>query len=250
MTFKAVIPARFASSRLPGKPLLKIGGRAMVVRVAEQARAAGAEEVIVATDDERICRVVEDSGHRAVVTDAGHACGAERVGEVAASEAWPEATIVLNVQGDEPLAPPALMRQLAEALAADALLEMATLCEPIRRRRDLQDPNVVKVVRGKGGFALYFSRSPVPMARDGYPRELGGLWRRHVGIYAFRAGALRRMAALPPSPLEAVERLEQLRALENGLDILVLDACCAAPGGVDTPADLARVRRLVRNLRR
>ena len=122
---------------------------------------------------------------------------------------------------------------------------MATLCEPIKHRRELEDPNVVKVVRGGDGCALYFSRAPVPMARDSYPNNLSGLWRRHIGLYAFRAGALRRLAALPPSPLEAVERLEQLRALENGVEILVLDACCAAPAGVDTPADLDRVRRLL-----
>lgn len=243
--FKAVIPARFASTRLPGKPLLDIGGRAMVVRVAEQAAAAGAEEVLVATDDERVARAVAAAGHRAVLTDPEHASGLDRVHEVVVEQGWPDPTIVLNVQGDEPLAPPALTRQLAEAMAAEPSAPMATLCEPIKRRRDLEDPNLVKVVRDRKGCALYFSRAPLPMARDGYPSELGGLWRRHIGLYAFRAGALRRLAALPPSPLETVERLEQLRALENGMDILVLDACCAAPAGVDTAADLARVRRLL-----
>ena len=243
--FKAVIPARFASTRLPGKPLLDIGGRAMVVRVAEQAAAAGAEEVLVATDDERVARAAAAAGHRAVLTDPKHASGLDRVHEVVVAQGWPDPTIVLNVQGDEPLAPPALMRQLAEAMAAEPSAPMATLCEPIKRRRDLEDPNLVKVVRDRGRRALYFSRAPLPMARDGYPSELGGLWRRHIGLYAFRAGALRRLAALPPSPLETVERLEQLRALENGMDILVLDACCAAPAGVDTAADLARVRRLL-----
>lgn len=243
--FKAVIPARFASTRLPGKPLLDIGGRAMVVRVAEQAAAAGAEEVLVAADDERVARAAAAAGHRAVLTDPKHASGLDRVHEVVVAQGWADPTIVLNVQGDEPLAPPALMRQLAEAMAAEPSVPMATLCEPIRRRRDLEDPNLVKVVRDRGGRALYFSRAPLPMARDGYPSELGGLWRRHIGLYAFRAGALRRLAALPPSPLENVERLEQLRALENGMDILVLDACCAAPAGVDTAADLARVRRLL-----
>lgn len=243
--FKAVIPARFASTRLPGKPLLDIGGRAMVVRVAEQAAAAGAEEVLVATDDERIVQAVAAAGHRAVLTDPGHASGLDRVHEVVVAQGWPDATIVLNLQGDEPLAPPALMQQLAEAMAAEPQTPMATLCEPLERRCDLEDPNVVKVVRDGKGCALYFSRAPLPMARDGYPSDLGGLWRRHIGLYAFRAGALRRLAALPPSPLECVERLEQLRALENGMDILVLDACCAAPVGVDTPADLARVRRLL-----
>lgn len=243
--FKAVIPARFASTRLPGKPLLDIGGRAMVVRVAEQAAAAGAEEVLVATDDERVAQAAAAAGHRAVLTDPEHASGLDRVHEVVVAQGWPDPTIVLNVQGDEPLAPPALMRQLAEAMAAEPSAPMTTLCEPIKRRRDLEDPNLVKVVRDRGGRALYFSRAPLPMARDGYPSELGGLWRRHIGLYAFRAGALRRLAALPPSPLETVERLEQLRALENGMDILVLDACCAAPAGVDTAADLARVRRLL-----
>ena len=243
--FKVVIPARFASARLPGKPLLDIGGRPMVVRVADQAAASGAEEVLVATDDERIAQAVAAAGHQAALTDPGHASGLDRVHEVVVGRGWPDATVVLNVQGDEPLAPPALMRQLAEAMAAEAAPPMATLCEPIKRRPELEDPNVVKVVRDGRGFALYFSRAPLPMARDGYPSELGGLWRRHIGLYAFRAAALRRLAALPSSPLEAVECLEQLRALEDGLDILVLDACCAAPAGVDTPADLARVRRLL-----
>ncbi len=243
--FKVVIPARFASARLPGKPLLEVGGRPMVVRVADQAAASGAEEVLVATDDERIVQAVAAAGHQAVLTDPGHASGLDRVHEVVVEQGWPDATIVLNVQGDEPLAPPALMRQLAEAMAAEPRAPMTTLCEPITRRRDLEDPNVVKVVRDGEGLALYFSRAPLPMARDGYPRELDGLWRRHIGLYAFRAGALRRLAALPPSPLETVERLEQLRALEDGMDILVLDACCAAPTGVDVPADLARVRRLL-----
>ena len=241
--FKAVIPARFAAARLPGKPLVDIGGRAMVVRVAEQAALAGADEVLVATDDERIAQAVATAGHRAVLTAADHPSGSDRVHEVVAAQGWPGAAIVLNVQGDEPLAPPQVMRQLAAAMADRPEVRMATLCEPISGREELENPNVVKVVRNRQGLALYFSRAPIPWPRHGHTEALGGLCRRHVGIYGYRAEALARLVALPPSPLERTERLEQLRALECGLPILVLDACVPVPGGVDTPEDLQRVRR-------
>ena len=244
--FKVVIPARYGSTRLPGKPLLRIGGMAMVVRVAEQARLAGADEVIVATDDERVADVVAAAGLEAVMTDANHGSGTDRVWEVASQRTgWEEDAIVINVQGDEPLIAPEVIAQLAAAISQAGDAAMATLCEPIANRDDLLDPNVVKVVRNAANFALYFSRSPIPNARDGYPDATAGLWRRHIGIYGYRVWALRRFVSLPRSALEDAERLEQLRALEQGMPILVLDACRPSPGGVDTPADLERVRRLV-----
>ena len=244
--FKVVIPARHGATRLPGKPLLEIGGRAMVVRVAEQAHLAGADEVIVATDDERVARVAAAAGHEAVMTDPNHGSGTDRVWEVACRRAdWAEDAVVINVQGDEPLIAPEIIAQLAAAISEANEVGMATLCEPIASRDDLQDPNVVKVVRNAANFALYFSRSPIPNARDGYPAATAGLWRRHIGIYGYRVWGLRRFVSLPRSALEDAERLEQLRALEHGLPILVLDACRPSSGGVDTPADLERVRRLV-----
>ena len=244
--FKVVIPARYGSTRLPGKPLLRVDGTAMVVRVAERARLAGADEVIVATDDERVAEVVAAAGFEAVMTDPSHGSGTDRVGEVARRRTgWAEDAVVINVQGDEPLIAPEIIAQLAAAVSQAGDAGMATLCEPIANRDDLLDPNVVKVVRNAANFALYFSRSPIPNARDGYSAATAGLWRRHIGIYGFRVWGLRRFVSLPRSALEDAERLEQLRALEHGLPILVLDACRRSPGGIDTPADLERVRRLV-----
>ncbi len=241
-----VIPARYGSTRLPGKPLLRVGDTAMVVRVAEQARLAGADEVIVATDDERVAEVVTAAGHDAVMTDPNHGSGTDRVWEVAGQRmAWDEEAVVINVQGDEPLIAPEIIAQLAVAVSEAGDAGMATLCEPIASHDDLLDPNVVKVVRDAGNFALYFSRSPMPYARDGYPDAIAGLWRRHIGIYGYRVRTLRRFVSLPPSVLEDAERLEQLRALEHGVPILTLDACCPSPGGVDTPVDLERVRQMV-----
>ncbi len=242
--FKVVIPARYASTRLPGKPLLRIGGKAMVVRVAEQARKAGADEVIVASDDERIVEVVAGAGFEAVMTDPNHGSGTDRIWEVASQrKAWEPDTVIINVQGDEPLIAPEIIAQLAAATLGAGDAGMATLCEPVANASDLLDPNVVKVVRDAANFALYFSRSPIPHVRDGHPSASSGPWRRHIGIYGYRVGALRRFTSLPPSALEDAERLEQLRALEHGMPVLVLDACRPSPGGVDTPADLARVRQ-------
>ena len=244
--FNVVIPARYGSTRLPGKPLLRIGGTAMVVRVAEQARLAGADEVIVATDDERVAEVVTAAGHDSVMTDPNHGSGTDRVWEVARQRtAWEEEAVVINVQGDEPLIAPEIIAQLAAVVPMAGDAGMATLCEPIASHDDLFDPNVVKVVRNAANFALYFSRSPMPHARDGYPDATDGLWRRHIGIYGYRVRALRRFVSLPPSALEVAERLEQLRALEHGMPILTLDARRPSSGGVDTPADLERVRQVV-----
>ena len=240
--FHVVIPARIGSSRLPGKPLLDIAGVPMIVRVARQAAASGAISVIVATDDRKIERAVTGAGYRALMTRTSHVSGSDRVEEVAEREGWPDETIVVNVQGDEPLLPPEVIRQVADAMAGDSALDAATLCEPIDDERSAADPNCVKVVRDTRNRALYFSRSPIPGARA--DREPGptGPWLRHLGIYGYRAGALRRFVALGPGMLERAESLEQLRLLENGMRLLVLDSCRPVPGGVDTPQDLERVR--------
>lgn len=243
--FQAIIPARMGSVRLPGKPLLDIGGLPMVVRVARQATAAGARNVIVATDDPRIFRAVAKAGHRAAMTRASHPSGSDRVQEVVASQGWGDRSIVLNIQGDEPLIPPEAVRQLAAALAAEPKADAATLCAPIEGAAQLADPNLVKLVRDRQGRALYFSRSPIPAPPNGEFRPSSGPWRRHIGIYGYRAAALRRFVACQPSPLERAERLEQLRLLENGMAILALDACCPVPVGVDTRKDLQRVRAAV-----
>ncbi len=243
--FQVVIPARIGSSRLPRKPLLDLAGVPMIVRVANRAAAAGAQSVLVATDDGEVRRTVMAAGHRALMTRADHISGSDRVAEVAAREAWPDETIIINVQGDEPLLPPPVVRQLADAMAADATLEAATLCETISDPEAARNPNNVKVVRDAGNCALYFSRAPIPVFRGDAAAVPAGFWRRHIGIYAYRARTLRRFVALRPSALEMAERLEQLRLLENGLRLLVLDAVMPVPKGVDTPEDLGRVRRLL-----
>ncbi|MCY4213050.1 MAG: 3-deoxy-manno-octulosonate cytidylyltransferase [Gammaproteobacteria bacterium] len=244
--FKVVIPARYGSARLPGKPLKLIGGTPMVVRVAQRARLAGADEVIVATDDERIAAVAADAGLEAVMTARSHVSGTDRVWEVARRRAdWAEDAVVINLQGDEPLIAPEIIAQLAAAVAVSDEVGMATLCEPFANHADTSNPNTVKVVRDAANFALYFSRASIPHLLSRRRAAQAHLWRRHIGLYAYRISGLRRFVDLPPSALEDIERLEQLRALEHGLPILVLDACRPSPKGVDTPADLARVRRLV-----
>jgi 3-deoxy-manno-octulosonate cytidylyltransferase (CMP-KDO synthetase) len=249
--FTIVIPARHDSSRLPGKPLADLAGQPMIVRVAERAARSGATEVIVATDHPAIVDVVGSYGYRAEMTDASHRSGSDRVMEVAARLGWPDDHIVINVQGDEPLVPPTVIDQVAVALARAPHIGVATVCEPLRDAEQLLDPNVVKVVRRSDGCALYFSRAPIPWWRDGFARVdsegtkvsigEGPTWLRHVGIYGFRVGALRAFCTAPPGRLEATESLEQLRMLEMGMEIRVEDAVDAVPGGVDTPADLARI---------
>lgn len=238
--FIAVIPARHGSSRLPGKPLEDIAGRPMIEWVCERARSSGAREVIVATDDERIAELCRTQGTRVELTDAGHVSGTDRIAEVAERLGWADEQIVVNVQGDEPLLPPRLVHQVATLLERRRDATIATLVTPLGPGQAFDDTNLVKVVTDRDGTALYFSRAPVPHHRDAAP---GALVRRHVGLYAYRAGGLRTIAATPPCALEQAERLEQLRALWLGFRIVVEDAVEPPPRGVDTPEDLAEVRR-------
>ena len=249
MSFHVVIPARFASSRLPGKPLIDLGGETMIARVAKQALQSGAQSVVVAIDDERVAQAVADTGAEAVMTGADHPSGSDRVMEVAAKQGWREDEIVVNVQGDEPLIPPAAIDQVANLLHVPySDCGVATLCEPIVRREDVFDPNIVKVVADRSGRALYFSRAPIPWSRRGFENDDaldGAHWKRHIGIYAYRVRALREYVAWPPSHLEEVEALEQLRLLDHGRHIAIADAVAVVPGGVDTPADAERVRAIL-----
>ena len=249
-SFVVAIPARYAATRLPGKPLVSIGGEPMVLQVARRALAAGAEQVAVATDDERVAAALRGAAAvRVVMTRADHVSGSDRLAECAEQLGWPDDTIVVNLQGDEPLAPPSGIRAVAAALAeGDA--PMATLAAPITDAHELFNPNCVKVVADGNGNALYFSRAPLPWARDAFSSGRDILppatpFLRHIGIYAYRAGFLRKFTALAPTPLERAEALEQLRALEHGYRIAVRVAPEPFPGGVDTPEDLARVRALL-----
>ncbi|MDA8108297.1 MAG: 3-deoxy-manno-octulosonate cytidylyltransferase [Betaproteobacteria bacterium] len=247
LAFTVVIPARYASSRLPGKPLADLGGKPMVVRVCEQARASGAARVCVATDDERIARAVRAHGFEALMTRPEHASGTDRIAEAAAALGLPDQAIVVNVQGDEPLIPPPLIAQAAALLDAHPEASVSTACHPIRDAASVFNPNVTKAVLDARGYALYFSRAPIPYARDAYaaggrepPADLPCF--RHLGIYGYRAGFLQRFARLAPSPLERFEALEQLRVLWHGYRIVV--AVVEDPGapGVDTPEDLEAAR--------
>jgi 3-deoxy-manno-octulosonate cytidylyltransferase (CMP-KDO synthetase) len=237
----AIIPARFQSTRLPGKALALIGGQPMVWHVAERTRRArGLARVIVATDDARIAAAIEASGAEAVLTRPEHPSGTDRLAEVAAQL---DAPIVVNVQGDLPLLDPVMVEQLVARLRAEPALPMATLASPIHDDAEWRSPHVVKVVAGADGRALYFSRSPIPHDRDGSRADGEPLGWRHIGMYAYRRDVLLRLATLPPSPLENRERLEQLRALENGIAIGVETWAAAEPLiEVDTPADLERAR--------
>lgn len=244
--FYCVIPARHGSTRLRGKPLLDIGGLPMIERVRQAAAASSAAAVIVATDHEEIRARVVAAGGEVCLTAADHASGTDRLAEVADLRGWTDDLIVVNVQGDEPLLPAAAIDQVAANLAAHPDCGVATLCEPIADAATLADPNAVKVVVA-GGRALYFSRAPIPWARDAVlqgesPLDPRCPPLRHIGLYAYRVAALRAFTGWPVAPLEAVECLEQLRFLANGLAIHVAPAVAPVPGGVDTPADLARVR--------
>jgi 3-deoxy-manno-octulosonate cytidylyltransferase (CMP-KDO synthetase) len=241
VSFTVLIPARYASSRFPGKPLADLGGKPMVVRVCERAAQSGAAAVHVATDDERIAAAVKKSGHSVVMTRAEHASGTDRLAEAAQALRLPEEHVVVNVQGDEPLIEPALIRQVAERLEADRAASLSTACHAIHDAAALDNPNVVKVVMDAKGHALYFSRSRIP-----YPREGRPLCYRHAGIYAYRVRFLREYAALAPAPLERAEALEQLRALWHGHRIAVVASETEIAPGVDTPEDLKAVLKMIR----
>jgi 3-deoxy-manno-octulosonate cytidylyltransferase (CMP-KDO synthetase) len=246
--FIVAIPARFGSTRLPGKPLLTIAGQPMIAHVVQRALEAGAQQVVVATDDPRIADAVGGLGIDVCMTEATHQSGTDRLAEVATRLGWDEHAIVVNLQGDEPLAPPAAIRAVVDALrAGDA--RIATLAVPLVDPDLLFDPNCVKLVRDAQGRALYFSRAPIPWARDAFAIHRGALpasdgdgWLRHIGLYAYRVGALREFAGMPVGRLERIEALEQLRALEAGWSIAVALSPVAIPAGVDTEDDLARVR--------
>ena len=249
MSFTVVIPARYASTRLPAKPLMDIAGKTMVQRVWEQASLSAAAAVVVATDDTRIASVAEGFGAQVCMTAAEHPSGTDRLQQVAQEMGWNDQHIVVNVQGDEPLIPPAVINQVAENLAGNPEAAMATLCEDIDSLEEILNPNVVKVVTDIRGMALYFSRATIPWPRDAFMDKpdvmpATGQWARHIGIYAYRTGFLHQYVGWEPAPLEQQESLEQLRALYNGVRIHVASAVEGVPGGVDTAQDLEAVRAL------
>jgi 3-deoxy-manno-octulosonate cytidylyltransferase (CMP-KDO synthetase) len=254
--FTVLIPARFASTRLPGKPLADIAGRPMVVRVAENARNSGAARVVVATDDARIADAARAHGVEACLTRSDHPTGTDRLGEAAIALGLADDAIVVNVQGDEPLLAPALVARMAALLASRPEAAIATACHPIHDPAEAFNPNVVKVVLDRAGFALYFSRATIPWARDAFAASPAGAppdhlpeglpIYRHYGLYAYRAAFLRRFPTLTPAPIERFEALEQLRALWHGERIVVEVTAGTPAPGVDTPEDLERVRALYR----
>ncbi|MFM5091486.1 3-deoxy-manno-octulosonate cytidylyltransferase [Aeromonas caviae] len=251
MSFVVVIPARYASTRLPGKPLADIHGKPMVQHVVEKALQSGADRVIVATDDERVQQALSPfaaaAGFEVRMTSPDHQSGTERLAEVCRHYGFAADTIIVNVQGDEPLIPSVIIRQVADNLAA-ASAPMATLSVPIRDAEEAFNPNAVKVVTDREGYALYFSRASIPWDRDRFAQsreQIGNHYQRHIGIYAYRAGFIQRYVDWAPSVLEQVEALEQLRVLWYGEKIHVAQALQAPPVGVDTQADLDKVRALL-----
>mgnify|MGYP001194504373 CR=1 FL=1 len=249
LRFRVAIPARYASTRLPGKPLRLLVGRPLIEHVYRRARASGALEVVIATDDARIREAAEGFGATVCMTAPEHPSGTDRLAEAAAQLGWADDAIVVNVQGDEPGMPPALIRQVALGLATHPDAGIATACARIHDPTELFDPNAVKVVRDAQGYALYFSRAPIPWHREAFrgggaarselPTDIA--WFRHIGLYAYRVAALRRYPELTPAPAERAESLEQLRALWHGIRIHVAEAAEPPPPGVDTEADLARL---------
>ena len=246
MAFKVVIPARYASTRLSGKPLLDIAGKPMVVRVAEQAVKSGASEVVIATDFEKIITVVKNHGFNAVMTRVDHQSGTDRIAEVAIKLNWRDDEIVVNVQGDEPLIDPKLIQEVAAHLAQSEDAVMATACHPIQDEASLLNPNIVKVVMDANGNALFFSRAPIPYPRDDvYKTNIQA--HRHIGIYAYKVGFLKKYANLAVTELEKIESLEQLRVLHSGYKIAVTVTQNAPASGVDTQTDLDYVRSIFKD---
>ncbi|WP_404399442.1 3-deoxy-manno-octulosonate cytidylyltransferase [Idiomarina seosinensis] len=251
MSFTVIIPARYQSSRLPGKPLADIGGKPMIQHVFERALQSGAAEVIVATDDPRIENAVTQFGGRAMLTSDKHQSGTERLAEVIGQLAFAEDEIVVNVQGDEPFIPPEIIRQVADNLANQRQAAMATLSVPIDDAEQMFNPNVVKVVRDSAGYALYFSRAAIPWHRDTFADDGkatifdSDIYQRHIGLYAYRSGFVRRYVEWPASPLEQIESLEQLRVLWHGERIHVAEAIKTPQPGIDTADDLNNARRLL-----
>lgn len=263
MSFSIIIPARYASTRLPGKPLLDIAGKPMIQRTYEQACKSRAERVLIATDDQRIADVASGFGAEVCMTAADHESGTDRLEEVVSRLQFAGDHIVVNVQGDEPLIPPAVINQVAVNLGNQPLAAIATLVEPIDDIATVFNPNAVKVTIDVNGRALYFSRAPMPWCRDSFDTKLfdnstdgncastavitlpqGVNYFRHIGIYAYRVSLLKQFVSWQPSPLELAEKLEQLRALENGAIILADQSCESIPAGIDTEQDLAAVRAL------
>lgn len=250
--FKVVIPARYGSTRLPGKPLIDIAGRPMIVHVCDRAREAEADEIVVATDDRRIFETVSNLGIPVEMTRADHQSGTERIAEVAELRGWSNDTVIVNLQGDEPLIPPEYIRDAAEALAGQDRAGIATLAARIGDPEEIFNPNSVKTVLNKDGYALYFSRAPIPWDREQFKSSDGRQklpakidYLRHIGMYAYRVDFLRRYCGWEASPLEAVESLEQLRILWHGESILVKTVAKTPAAGVDTEDDLRRVESAV-----
>lgn len=247
--FKVVIPARYASTRLPGKPLLELAGRPMLQYVYERSLQSGASEIIIATDDQRIAEAAHNFDATVCMTSPGHTSGTERLAEVVAVRGWDDDDIIVNVQGDEPLIPAALIKQVAAGLASNTAAAVATLAYPIESAEEVADPNIVKVVLDKQGYALYFSRASIPCYRDVPTVKDATHALRHIGLYAYRAGFLKHYRQMEPSPLESIEKLEQLRVLWHGMRIHVGIATEMPGHGVDTREDLARVDALLRSSR-
>ncbi|MAD52709.1 MULTISPECIES: 3-deoxy-manno-octulosonate cytidylyltransferase [unclassified Idiomarina] len=252
MSFTVIIPARYPSSRLPGKPLADIGGKPMIQHVYERAIQSGAAEVIIATDDQRIADVVERFGGRSMLTASDHQSGTERLAEVVEQLALSEDQVVVNVQGDEPFIPPEIIRQVADNLANQRVAPMATLAVPMATADEVFNPNAVKVVCDSAGYALYFSRAPIPYNRDQFKslddqqsEQVDG-YMRHIGIYAYRADFIKRYVAWSESPLERIESLEQLRVLWHGEKIHVAEAIMPPAAGIDTPEDLEQARQRIK----
>ncbi len=245
MRFTVIIPARYSSSRLPGKPLLEINGRPMVAHVWERAQQSGAERVVIATDDQRIEQAVHELGGEVCMTRPDHASGTDRLAEVATQLQLGDEEIVVNLQGDEPQMPAALVRQVAADMDAHPDAAVTTLYQPITDPSDIFNPNAVKVVVDEQGYALYFSRAPIPWNRDTFQNPSTAkptMHHRHIGLYAYRAGFLQRYTSWPPSPIEQLESLEQLRVLWKGEKIHLTEAEEDPGHGIDTVADLDRIR--------